>query len=139
MRPEKLPPVHRSYYRLLESPAERDAFLNADEAKREELASAKGFAQSWSKLAAPIKDRVLDAKIEVGFSTFAVHMAWGRPADEKELKARGRTLWLETYIQCTSGPKAQSFVFDHLECDGTSSESQVVFEHDRVIEIRALD
>lgn len=139
MRPEKLPPVHRSYYRLLDSPAERDSFLKANPEKREKLAQAKGFAASWSKLAQPIKDRVLDAKVEVGFSSFAVHMAWGRPADEKALRARGRSLWLETYIQCTSGPKAQSFVFDHLECDGTSSESQVVFEHDRVIEVRALD
>lgn len=139
MRPEKLPAVHRSYYRLLESPAERDTFLNADEAKREDLARDKGFAQKWSKLALPIQHRVLDAKIEIGFSIFAVHMAWGRPADEKELRARGRSLWLETYIQCTSGPKADDFVFDHLECDGTSSESQVVFENGRVIEIRALD
>lgn len=139
MRPEKLPPVHRSYYRLLESSVERETFLKSEAPKREDLARAKGFSQSWAQLPQPIKDRVLEAEIEVGFSTFAVHMAWGRPADEKELKARGRTLWLETYIQCTSGPKAEAFVFDHLECDGTSSETQVIFEHDRVIEIRALD
>lgn len=139
MKPDKLPPVHRSYYRIIEGSAERQAFLEMDESAREAYAERLGFAQQWAQLSPAHQQAVLSARIAPGFDSFSVHMAWGRPADEKGLQARGRKLWLETFIRCTSGPRSQQFVYDHLECDGTSSETMVVFESDRVIEVRALD
>lgn len=139
MKPDKLPPVHRAYYRMIDGPAQRNAFLEMDDREREAHAARLGFAQQWAQLSPAQQRAVLSARIAPGFDRFAVHMAWGRPADEKGLQARGRSLWLETYIRCTSGPRAKEFVYDHLECDGTSSESMVVFEADRVIEVRALD
>lgn len=139
MRPERLPPVHRSYYRMLESPQQQRAFLAMDSAAREAYAQKSGFVEAWNEVPKVHQDRVLLGQIAVGFDRFSVHMAWGRPADEKTMAARGRQLLLETFIRCTSGPRASDFVLDHLECDGTSSETQVVFEDDRVIELRALD
>lgn len=139
MRPERLPPVQRSYYRLIETQKERAVFLELDAAGRQAYVERRGFAQAWTALDPRQQASILEGKIELGFSRFAVHMAWGLPADEKQVLARGRRLWLETYIQCTSGPRVERFVFDHLECDGTSTESQVIFEKGKLIELRALD
>lgn len=139
MRPDKLPPVHRAYYRSMEAASEKEAFLAMDANERQTYAEHKGLAKAWSSLPQAHKTAVLEGLVQSGFPRFAVHMAWGRPADEKGLQARGRKLWLETYIRCTSGPKTNAHVYSHLECDGTSSETQVVFEKDRVIEVRDLD
>ena len=37
----------------------------------------------------------------------------------------GRPLQLHTFIRCSSGPKRGRYVRSNLDCDGTSSETQV--------------
>lgn len=138
-RPSTLPPVHRGYYALLEGHSEQRAFLEMNASARQAYADQKGFSASWNRLSADEQQRALAGRIELGSTRFAVHMAWGRPADEKLLKGRGQARWLDTFIQCTSGPRNKERVHDHLDCDGRSRETQLLFEADRLIEIRELD
>lgn len=138
-RPGALPAVHRGYYGLLEGHSEQRAFLEMDERARQAYADQRGFSAAWERISAPEQQAALAGRVEVGTQRFAVHMAWGRPADEKLLKVDDPERWLETYIQCTSGPRNKKRVHDHLDCDGRSRETQLLFENGRLVEIRELD
>lgn len=139
MTPNRLPPMQRRYYGLLDAKSEQRAFLDMKKAQRERYIEERGWPSAWKELTERERAGVLVNRVEPGFRSFATHMAWGLPADRRVVETRGRKLVVETFIRCTGGPKNRQFVRDNTECQGTSSELQVAFEDDRVTQVQYLD
>ncbi len=77
--------------------------------------------------------------VKVGYREFQAFMAWGPPADTQLKEADRRSVEFHTFIRCTSGPKTGRYVKNNLDCDGTSSETQIAVENDIVTEINYPD
>jgi hypothetical protein len=133
MTPERLPELDRRFYYNLETPEERDAFLKLEDARRQPFLEKTGLWQQWSSLSAEERKAVSTGDIKVGYRLFAAFMAWGPPADRQGRK--GETA-LHTFIRCSSGPRAGRYVRSNLDCDGTSSEIQLVGSGGVIVEIR---
>lgn len=136
---DRLPPLDRRFYEVLASDADRKAFLGTKPAERQSFLDSRGLWDAWGALTTKERAAVESGSIEVGYLQFAAHMAWGRPADVKVVKAGTRTVLYETFIRCTSGPKTGQYVRQNMECDGTSSERRIAVEDGLVTEIRDLD
>jgi hypothetical protein len=137
--PDRLPRLDRQFYYNLEDQKDQDAFLRLKEAERQAFLEKKGLWQQWTSLSVEEREAVKTQEVKVGSKAFAAHMAWGPPADVQGAHARGRSVEHETYIRCTSGPRAGDFVRNNLECDGTSSEIQLAIENNIVTELKYLD
>jgi hypothetical protein len=133
--PERLPELDRRFYYVLETPDDQKAFVKLKESERQAFLEQKGLWNRWTAL--PVSEREAAGKsdVRVGFREFAVFMAWGPPADTQN---RDRAV-IHTFIRCTSGPKRGRYVRSNLDCDGTSSETQVSVQNGIVAEIRYPD
>ena len=137
--PERLPRVDRQFYYNLESDQDKHDFLRTKSKDRQAFLEKRGLWQQWTELSDEEKRAVAAGKVEVGHSAFSAHMAWGPPADVRQVDKRNRTVSFETYIRCTSGPKAGRYVHRNVDCDGTSSEVQLAIENGKVTEKKYLD
>lgn len=137
--PERLPELDRQFYYNLESDKEREEFLELKAAERQAFLEQAGLWDRWTELTAEEREGVANHEVKVGFKRFAAHMAWGPPADTREEAAGERKVKFETFIRCTSGPKAGRYVRNNVDCDGTSSEVRLAIEEGAVTEIKYLD
>lgn len=139
MHPDRLPELDRRFYYNLETPEDQKAFLRLKESEREAFLDDKGLWDRWRALPAEERETAAAGDVDVGFHEFAVFMAWGPPADTQDRDRDGRPAVIHTFIRCTSGPKRGRYVRNNLDCDGTSSETQVSIENGIVTEIRYPD
>lgn len=137
--PERLPRVDRQFYYNLESDQDRHDFLRVKAKNRQAFLEQKGLWQKWTELSDEEKRAVAAGQVEVGHRAFSAHMAWGPPADVRQVDKKNRSVSFETYIKCTSGPNAGRYVHRNVDCDGTSSEVQLAIENDLVTEKKYLD
>lgn len=137
--PERLPELDRRFYYNLDTPADQRAFLDLREEERQAFLERKGLWKRWLALPQAEREAVGRSEIEVGFHEFAAFMAWGPPADTQTRDRTGRTTRQHTFIRCTSGPKAGRYVRNNLDCDGTSSETQIAAEGGVIVEIKYPD
>jgi hypothetical protein len=133
--PERLPPLTRQFYYNLPSTTDQQAFLKLRESERQGFLEQKGLWALWTALSADERQAVESGEVRPGFKEFAAFMAWGPPADTQK---RG-DLRYHTFIRCTSGPKAGRYVPNNLECDGTSSEIELMIRDGAVAEIKYLN
>jgi hypothetical protein len=137
--PERLPELDRRFYYVLDDPEDQKAFLKLKESERQAFLEHKGLWKRWTALPAAERDSAGKSDVRVGFHEFAVIMAWGPPADTQDRDRDGKPAVIHTFIRCTSGPKQGRYVRSNLDCDGTSSETQVAIQNDVVVEIRYPD
>ncbi len=138
--PDHLPGLERSFYYNLDSEADQEAFLMLrKEDDRIDFLKQKGLWDKWKGLSEEERTAVKEHRVEIGFHEFAVHMAWGPPADLRPVDSGERHVDFQIFIKCTSGPNVGDYVRQNIDCDGTSSEVQVAVENDRVTEIKYLD
>ena len=138
--PDHLPGLERSFYYNLDSEADQEAYLKLrKEDDRIDFLKQKGLWDKWKGLTEEERAAAKENRVEIGFHEFAVHMAWGPPADVRPVDAGDRHVDFQIFIKCTSGPKVGRYVRQNIDCDGTSSEVQVAVEKDRVTEIKFLD
>ena len=137
--PERLPSLDRQFYDNLPTEREQREFLRLRKSERHDYLVEKHLWQQWEALSEEEREAALQRTPRVGFSEFALHMAWGRPADVRVRETSGRTVRFETFVRCTSGPRTGDFVRRSVECDGTASEVTAAVEDGRVTEIRHLD
>lgn len=137
--PDRLPTLDRHFYENLPTEREQREFLRLRKAQRHDYLVEKQLWQQWEGLSEAEREAVYERSPKVGFSEFALHMAWGRPADVRVREASGRTVRFETFIRCTSGPRVGEFVRRSVDCDGTASEVTAAVEDGRVTELRHLD
>ena len=137
--PDRLPRLDRQFYENLITDADQKAFLRLDESERQAFLDKKGLWQRWTELSTVEREAVAERRVEVGYKEFAAHMAWGPPADVREVGGNSRTVRYETFIRCTSGPKIGLYVKQNTDCDGTSNEVQIALENGIVTEIKHLD
>ncbi len=137
--PERLPRVDRQFYYNLENDQDKQDFLKVKAKNRQSFLEQKGLWQKWTALTDEEKRAVAAGKVEVGHSVFSAHMSWGPPADVRQVDNRTRSVSFETFIRCTSGPKAGRYVHRNVDCDGTSSEVQLAIEKGVVTEKKYLD
>ena len=137
--PDRLPTPARNFYYVMEDPAQQEDYLDLKESERQSFLEKVGLWQRWLELSNEEREAVETGAIEVGFKEFAAHMAWGLPAEIRDVEARGREVHFETFIRCTSGPKIGKYVRKNLECDGTSSEVEIAIENAIITEIKFLD
>jgi hypothetical protein len=137
--PERLPELDRRFYYVLDTPEEQKAFLRLKESERQNFLDDKGLWNLWTALPSAERESAGRSEVRVGFHEFAVFMAWGPPADTQDRDRNGNPAIVHTFIRCSSGPKQGRYVRNNLDCDGTSSETQVAIQGDRVVEIRYPD
>jgi hypothetical protein len=137
--PDRLPRLDRQFYENLEDEKDQQAFLRLKESERQAFLEQKGLWAKWTELSSDEREAVKTRTVEVGYKEFAAHMAWGPAADVRDGESNGRVVRFETFIRCTSGPRAGQHVRQNLDCDGTSSEVQLAIENGIVTEIRHLD
>ena len=123
--PERLPELDRRFYYNLPSREDQDAFLRLKASQRQGFLEERGLWEQWEALPKAEREAAGHSEVELGFHEFAVFMAWGPPADTQDRDDNGRPLRLHTFIRCSSGPKRGRYVQSNLDCDGTSSETQV--------------
>ncbi|MCX4244287.1 hypothetical protein [Paraliomyxa miuraensis] len=133
--PDRLPELDRRFYENLSTGADQQEFLHVKSSERQAFLEDKGLWSQWESLPKAEREAASHGEVEVGFHEFAVFMAWGPPADTQDRDANGRPLQLHTFIRCSSGPKRGRYVRSNLDCDGTSSETQVSIENGVVVEI----
>ncbi|MCA9705777.1 MAG: hypothetical protein KDK70_08010 [Myxococcales bacterium] len=133
--PDRLPELDRRFYYNLPSGEEQQAFLRVKASERQSFLEDEGLWAKWQALPASERDAASRGEVELGFHEFALFMAWGPPADTQDRDANGRPLQLHTFIRCSSGPKRGRYVRSNLDCDGTSSETQVTIDGGVVVEI----
>ncbi|MEM9453063.1 MAG: hypothetical protein AAGF11_02705 [Myxococcota bacterium] len=133
--PDRLPELDRRFYYNLPTGEDQQAFLQLKAGERQAFLERKGLWGKWQGLPLVEREAVSRGEIDLGFHEFAVFMAWGPPADTQDRDANGRPLQLHTFIRCSSGPKRGRYVRSNLDCDGTSSETQVSIDQGLVIEI----
>lgn len=140
MTPKRLPDLDRRFYYVLPTPAQQAAFLKLrKEEERRAYLEKNGLWAQWEKLPEPQRKGASAGDVEIGFSEFALTMAWGLPADTKLREEPGRKIQFHTFIRCTSGPKIGEYVRNNLDCDGTSSETLVAVENAIVTEIKFVN
>lgn len=137
--PERLPELDRRFYYNLDTPEDQKAFLRLKEAERQAFLDDRGLWKQWTALPTAERESAGQSDVRVGFHEFAVFMAWGPPADTQTRDREGRPAMIHTFIRCTSGPKRGRYVRSNLDCDGTSSETQVSIQNGIVAEIRYPD
>ena len=135
MTPERLPEVERRFYYILPTPKSQAGFLEAEEENRQAYLERAGLWERWTALPAEEREAAAAGDVQVGYHEFTLLMAWGPPADTQDRDANGRPLVQHTYIRCTSGPKAGEHVQNHIDCDGTATETQVSIYNDIIAEI----
>lgn len=133
--PDRLPELDRRFYYNLPSGADQQQFLKVKASERQAYLEERGLWDRWQALPASEREAASRGEVELGFHEFALFMAWGPPADTQDRDANGRPLQLHTFIRCSSGPKRGRYVRSNLDCDGTSSETQVSIEDGLVVEI----
>lgn len=133
--PDRLPELDRRFYDNLPTGAEQHEFLRVKASERQAYLEQKGLWAKWEALPEAERAAAGRGEVELGFHEFAVYMAWGPPADTQDRDANGRPLQLHTFIRCSSGPKRGRYVRSNLDCDGTSSETQVSIREGVVVEI----
>jgi hypothetical protein len=137
--PERLPELDRRFYYNLPSPEDQEAFLRVKERERQDFLEDRGLWQKWASLPEAERKAAGAGNVEVGFHEFAIFMAWGPPADTQDRDRDDRPATIHTFIRCTSGPRRGRYVRNNLDCDGTSSETQVSIQNGVVAEIRYPD
>jgi hypothetical protein len=137
--PDRLPHLDRQFYENLPDDKQQQAFLRLKESERQAFLEQQGLWARWTELSSDERDAVKNRSVEVGYKEFAAHMAWGPAADVREGESNGRIVRYETFIRCTSGPRAGAYVRQNIDCDGTSSEVQLAIENGIVTEIKYLD
>jgi hypothetical protein len=137
--PDRLPTPARNFYYVMDGDAQQLDYIKLKESERQGFLEGVGLWQQWLELSSEERDAVDTGEIKVGFKQFAAHMAWGLPANARDVEARGRVVHYETYIRCTSGPKIGEYVRENTACDGTSSEVELAVENGTVTEIKYLD
>lgn len=137
--PDRLPHLDRQFYENLEGDKDKTAFLKLKESERQTYLEQKGLWAKWTELSSEEREAVKNRDVEVGYKEFAAHMSWGPAADVREGESNGRVVRYETFIRCTSGPRAGQYVRQNLDCEGTSSEVQIAVENGIVTEIKYLD
>ena len=133
--PDRLSSPARNFYYVIEDGSQQTEYLKLKESERQDFLEKLGLWQQWTELSPEERDAALSGDIKVGYKEFTAHMAWGLPADVRMAEARGRSVAYQTFIRCTSGPKKGQHVRQNLECDGTSSETQVTIDGGVVVEI----
>jgi hypothetical protein len=133
--PDRLPTLDRRFYENLPTGAEQQEFLRVKSDERQAFLEQKGLWAKWEALPEAERTAAGKGEVELGFHEFALYMAWGPPADTQDRDANGRPLQLHTFIRCSSGPKRGRYVRSNLDCDGTSSETQVSIRDGVVVEI----
>lgn len=133
--PDRLPELDRRFYYNLPTRADQEAFLELKAAQRQGFLEQQGLWAQWEALPKPEREAAGRGDVRLGFQEFTLFMAWGPPADTQERDDNGRPLRLHTFIRCSSGPKRGRYVQSNLDCDGTSSETQVSIGDGVVTEI----
>jgi hypothetical protein len=133
--PDRLPELDRRFYDNLPTGTDQQEFLRIKSAERQAYLEDKGLWAKWEALPEAERTAASHGEVELGFHEFALYMAWGPPADTQDRDANGRPLQLHTFIRCSSGPKRGRYVRSNLDCDGTSSETQVSIHEGVVTEI----
>jgi hypothetical protein len=137
--PDRLPTPARNFYYVLEDEAAQREYLKLQESERQGFLEQLGLWSKWLELSNEEREAVNAGDIKVGFKEFAAHMAWGLPANEREVEVRGRVVRYATFIRCTSGPKIGDYVRSNIDCDGTSSEVEIAVENGIITELKYLD
>jgi len=133
--PDRLPELDRRFYDNLPTGADQEEFLRLKASERQAYLEQKGLWGKWEALPQAEREAAGRGEVQLGFHEFALYMAWGPPADTQDRDANGRPLQLHTFIRCSSGPKRGRYVRSNLDCDGTSSETQVSIRDGVVVEI----
>lgn len=133
--PDRLPELDRRFYYNLPTAEDQQEFLQTKPALRQSFLEDKGLWDQWKELPPAERDAVAQGNVELGFHEFALFMAWGPPADTQDKDVNGRPMQKHTFIRCSSGPKRGRYVRSNLDCDGTSSETQVSIDNGLVVEI----
>ena len=137
--PDRLPELDRRFYYNLPSAEDQQQFLKVKSSDRQGFLERKGLWAQWQALPPAEREAASQGEVKLGFQQFALFMAWGPPADTQDRDANGRPLQLHTFIRCSSGPKRGRYVRSNLDCDGSSSETQVTIEEGVVVEIVYLN
>jgi hypothetical protein len=137
--PDRLPELDRRFYFNLPTGDDQQQFLRVQASERQAFLEDKGLWAQWTQLPVAEREAASLGEVELGFHEFALFMAWGPPADTQDRDANGRPLQLHTFIRCSSGPKRGRYVRSNLDCDGTSSETQVSMHEGLVVEITLTD
>jgi len=137
--PNRLPTPARSFYYVMEDPAAQREYLELKESERQSFLERVGLWQRWLELSNEEREAVDNKVIQVGFKEFSAHMAWGLPAQVRDVESRGRVIHYQTFIRCTSGPKIGQYVQSNLDCDGTSNEVELAVENGVITELKFLD
>jgi len=132
--PDRLPELDRRFYDNLPA-VEQGEFVRLKSSERQAFLEQSGVWAQWKALPEPERKAAAAGEVELGFHEFALFMAWGPPADTRDRDDNGRPLRLHTFIRCSSGPKRGNYVQSNLDCDGTSSETQVSIYDDLISEI----
>lgn len=133
--PDRLPALDRRFYDNLPTGTDQQEFLRLKSSERQAFLEDKGLWKQWEALPEAERTAASQGEVQLGFHEFALYMAWGPPADTQDRDANGRPLQLHTFIRCSSGPKRGRYVRSNLDCDGTSSETQVSIRDGVVVEI----
>jgi hypothetical protein len=133
--PDRLPELDRRFYENLPTGTDQQEFLRVKPSERQAFLEDKGLWAKWEALPEAERTAAGHGEVELGFHEFALYMAWGPPADTQDRDSNGRPLQLLTFIRCSSGPKRGRYVRSNLDCDGTSSETQVSINEGLVTEI----
>ena len=136
MSPDRLPVLDRRFYYNLPNTEDQEAFLRLKAAQRQGFLEERGLWAKWAALPDNEREAASQGEVELGFHEFSLFMAWGPPADTQDRDDNGRPLQLHTFIRCSSGPKRGRYVRSNLDCDGTSSETQVSINDGLVTEIK---
>lgn len=139
MTPERLPDLDRKFYYNLPSENDKVAFLKVQDTQRQAFLEQKGLWALWMDLSNEERGAVGRGEVKVGHKEFVAFMVWGPPADSKGRKTSERVVRFHTFIRCSSGPFAGKYVHNNLECNGTSSESEIAVENNTITEIKFLN
>jgi hypothetical protein len=137
--PDRLPTPARNFYYVIEDETAQHDYLKLEESERQGFLEQLGLWQKWVELSNEEREAVNAGEIKVGFKEFAAHMAWGRPAQVREMQAGDRVVHYQTFIRCTSGPRIGDYVRSNIDCDGTSSEVEIAVEKGIITELKYLD
>jgi hypothetical protein len=136
---DRLPTPARNFYYVMEDDAQQREYLELKESERQSFLEKLGLWQRWLELSSEEREAVETGDLQIGFKEFAAHMAWGLPAEIRDVEAKNRVVRFETFIRCTSGPFTGKYVRKNLDCDGTSSEVEIAIENAIITEIKFLD
>jgi hypothetical protein len=139
MTPERLPDLDRKFYYNLPTENDKAAFLKVQDTQRQAFLEQKGLWARWSELTNEEREAVKRGEVKVGYKEFVAFMVWGPPADSQASKTEARAVRFHTYVRCTSGPRIGRYVQNNLDCDGTSSETEIAVENNVITEIKFLN